>query len=246
MADAKRALNAGQTAALTLLKQAYDEAERNGRVSRENPVGLTQLKLAGVTAHDLGSLVRWRLIERLERIDGGARTAGAPKLDGESGFVLSYAGKDRLESEMERTGYSGKVVARGKRDVQGEPTPKAAGAPKNRARGDTTPRDPRAEGVQLDAAETPEWRALEGELWFRGELVWRRGRKAARLEELVLDAFKAKNWARAIPTPLANDPLVAAEQLRGAIRRLNDTLLVASLQFHARKNGEIACWEPRE
>jgi hypothetical protein len=75
------------------------------------------------------------------------------------------------------------------------------------------------------ASPTPEWRARQGELHFRGELARRPGQKKARLVERLLDRFAEENWARSILNPF-DDPVVAREQLKEAVRRLNDSLLI--------------------
>jgi hypothetical protein len=96
------------------------------------------------------------------------------------------------------------------------------------------------------ATPTPEWHPLEGELYYRGELARRRRRKVARLEERVLGAFEEVHWARVIKNPFAGESVDAPEQLIEAIRRLNDSLLVGSLRFHAQDDGALAWWEDCE
>lgn len=93
-----------------------------------------------------------------------------------------------------------------------------------------------------DDQPLPDWRPLEGALYFRNQLARRRGRKSAALEESLLAAFAEANWAHAIANPFT-DPYEGEAQLIEAVRRLNNHMLVATLRFHAYENGRIAAWE---
>lgn len=88
----------------------------------------------------------------------------------------------------------------------------------------------------------PNWVETLGELSFCGALLRRRGRKAAPLEESLLTAFQLSNWQRTIANPFQGvNGADGTQQLKDAVRRLNDSLAEKWLRFHAL--GRFVTWE---
>lgn len=242
MPEPTGALSHGNIGVLKLLMQALDGANGAGRDKWQFAVAKAELEAAGATSSDLCWLVSQRLVDpavEVTRPGERERTfhSAADTLDAHVCFVLSHLGKVYLE----QNGLAhGAPPAAAKRQSKRKPN-RADDRPAKRANG--PPED--TEGPAEHAAQpTPQWRPLEGELYFRGERVRRPSRKKARLVEHLLDGFAKAKWARSILNPF-DDPGAAREQLKEAVRRLNDSLLIDTLRFHVSRDGMTAWWEDR-
>jgi hypothetical protein len=70
-------------------------------------------------------------------------------------------------------------------------------------------------------AERPLWKAIEGELWWRGGLV-KQYRSDAAQQRYVLDAFQSRGWIASIDNPLPHqEGLNRKTALQYTIKRLN-------------------------
>lgn len=266
-------LSDGKLVALTLLNQARDDAEDARQEVWQFAIRKAVLVTAGATESDLRWLLSRRLIDQAGEITKrGDSERKFSKLTGlnlpENGcFILSYAGKAYVEQPHLPTGpassklaatIGARVARAGDRKRRREPiaaddagTKRKATKQQHRVRSVTDARSDRSPILpptsmgdgKPGALDVPEWRAIEGKLYFRGELARRRGRKAARVEEFLLGAFAQADWAQAILIHFPSGPIESPEQVKEAVRRLNDHMLIGSLRFHVHHDGEIVSWE---
>lgn len=221
MSDPNRPLSEGKITALKLLKQALDDAEDAGQNIWQFAIRKANLLRSGATVNDLRWLLSRHLIDQAgELTKRGDDQRSFFKITGlhlpdDACFILSHGGKVYVE----RNGLEAPVL---------------------RDKGDDVASLSR---IAPCSSPTPEWRHIEGELCFRGEVVRRRGRKAARLEETLLAQFAKANWASSIANPFRGPRARRRARLIETVRRLNESLLGCTLRFHARNNGEVALWE---
>jgi len=89
----------------------------------------------------------------------------------------------------------------------------------------------------------PRWDKPAGELWFRDQLMLSFEKKAAPMEETLLDAWEAANWIGGIFDPIEHDSQdVPEKQLENAVSRLNKALRSRWMRFHVRDH-RFARWE---
>ncbi len=82
-----------------------------------------------------------------------------------------------------------------------------------------------------------------GELRFRDKLMLSFEKKAAPIEEALLDAWQAAKWIRALFDPLEHDAGDDPDkQVENAVSRLNKALLSRWLRFHVRDFRYVS-WE---
>lgn len=238
MPDANRPLSEGKIVALKLLKQALDDARDVRRDRWQFAIRKETLLDAGATVNDLRWLISCRLVEEAREITGPSDPCrvfgGVVDLALHNGacFVLSHGGRVFVRRHLEGRAARKRKSRRRRRALRRHDAQRASSA--CNSHGNTPP----AEAPRL------EWRPAEGELHFRGELAWRRGRKVARFEELLLERFTTVNGGCSVANPFG-DALEASQQLKETVRRLNKSLLVPTLRFHVHHDGASASWEDR-
>jgi hypothetical protein len=244
MPDPHRPLSQGKITALKLLKEALADAEDAGHDRWQFAIRKDALLAAGSSASDLRWLLSSRLIEEaieitaLKSSERVFRAAPPLALPADGCFVLTYGGVVYVESHI--------LGAKGSATAGGEPTPRPRAA-RRRTRRRSRPLKPSDEPPSdsqesLAEAPRPQWHPLEGDLYFRGRLVRRCGRKTAKIEERLLEAFADATWNRRVANPFGHR-LEDRQQLKEAVRRLNTSLRGALLRFHVRRDGAIAYWQ---
>jgi hypothetical protein len=89
----------------------------------------------------------------------------------------------------------------------------------------------------------PRWDKTAGELWVNGELV-KRFTRPAQNQRLILDAFEAEGWPRAIDDQLSKVAKTDARKyLRATINKLNQNMLRPLIRFRGTGNGKGVSWE---
>ena len=264
MPDPKRQLSDGKLAALRLLHQALDDAEGAGQDKWQFAIRKAALLAADATVNDLRWLLSWRWIEHASEVSRPGAAARifeklpALALPNDACFVLTHLGRVFIEDNgpgpddhrhlQQRLMPSALDDRRSPaRDYRAAAQPKPSSPRRHGSRVAPHLAVGRAATQRLPATRlVPEWRIEEGELYFRDELALRRGRKAAKLVELLLTSFQAANWKSAIPNPFIDGASDPAQQIVEAVRRLNDSLLVNTLRFHAHYGGGIVSWDVRD
>ncbi len=240
MPDPNRPLSEGKLAVLKRLKLARDDADDIGEDVRQFAVNINELVAA---KSEVLWLMKARWVHHFYDVtrDGESRrefraATDAPLRDN-SCFVLSDLGRVYVERHI----LAANGVAQD--DRKPKPSRRARERPKPRQRrGLKLSGEPCSSGqASASPRPLPDWRPIEGELHFRGELVWQCGRKGAVLVELLLTRF-APGWPESIVNPFG-DTAEAHQQLKEAVRRLNNTLRGSLLQFHVRRNGGLALWK---
>jgi len=266
MPDPNRPLSEGKIAALKRLKSAYDDAEDIGEPASQLAVRNRELIAGGAAASDLQWLMKLRYVEHLYDVTREGRSrrqfiaaTGAPLRDN-SCFVLSHSGKVYVERNLERRAAKKRALADAADRMASDAAPPDAArtkrappaAPRQQRPASTASRPRRSSGAEAPSANgesgvspVPDWRAVQGELYFRGRLARRRGPKSAKLEESLLAKFSRARWARSISVRIPRRPFKTREQLKEAVRRLNDHMLVETLRFHVHQDGPIVWWEDR-
>lgn len=253
----------GMAAALRRLKQAHQCAELAGVDASQFAAMKDDLLAAGATPGDLLWLVEKRYAQHLLDVTprGQARrqfrVATTARLRGNSCFALTYAGnlyadhhspadpiavRDCGPAEVNSATLGSRLAPKVTRSAAGPAECADAVVTEENARdamvvppvGDEIPNQP-----------LPSWDAVEGALYFRGQLLRRRGRKLGGLEEFLLSAFTDAKWRHTILNPFTDDPSAARQQAKDVVRRLNSSLLHRTLVFGAKGGGALVYWKPR-
>ncbi|HET6880587.1 MAG TPA: hypothetical protein VFI31_10555 [Pirellulales bacterium] len=250
MPDPHRALSEGKTAALKLLKAAYEDAEDAGEEPRQFALGRDELMACGVSSTDLMWLLKMRYVEHvreLTRIREPRRqfhATGDVVLGPRSCFFLTYAGNAYVENNgflrraisEPRSGPTAKRKAR-----RGD---KASGKRKS-AQG-SVDLDAASRRVSLRARETPRWEAAEGSLYWRGQVILQLATHAS-AERMILDELERRGWTSPIRNPIPRDEAGDATQSRRhAVYNLNRHLGDNSpIEFFCLK-GDLVGWRAYE
>jgi len=266
MPDPNRPLSEGKIAALQRLKLAHDDAEDMGEPGSQLAVSTRELFAGGTAASDVLWLIKLRYVEHVYDVTPEGqlrrefRAATDAPLRENSCLFLSPSGRVYVERNLERRAAKKRALADAADPMAPDAAPRDVGrtrraapaAPRQQGPPSTASTPRRSSGAEAPSANgesglspVPDWRAVQGELYFRGRLARRRGRKSAKLQEFLLAKFSRANWARSIPVRIPSRLIKTRKQLKEAARRLNDHMLVETLRFHVYRDGPIVCWEDR-
>jgi hypothetical protein len=206
----------GQKAALALLLEAFDGAQREGRPARQDAVTWNVLHDLGLSRADLEDLLAGGHIEHLEET--------TRRKDKKRTFRKAAGGEPGPLSRLVLT-------ARG-----------APGARQLLAVAETEPGAVLHEALAR-AEERPYWNGEEGTLWWGGEVV-KVLRHDAVNQRCVLDALQGQGWPRHLADPLPKrsrrSPKKCLRQtIDGLNRRQEGPVRVC---FHADRRGGLR-WE---
>ncbi len=103
---------------------------------------------------------------------------------------------------------------------------------------------PRSMNEPPSVVQVPDWDADGRELRL-GEVVVKRFRQPAELQELILTVFQEDNWTRRIDSPIHGDSeRQAQDRLRDAVKRLNRQQNPL-IRFRLDGRGQGVLWELR-